>query len=166
MNSLNDVSYHSHNSLKCTYPDLKYYESYSRDFIVYLNGSVQTFSIEIPVFYCENCNHYHALLPAPFIIPHEQASIAFILCVLYDRFFNKIKVAEILDKYNLPHSTYYRWIRRYRMYYRIFITLYNKKSLSFFTMAEFHFTEMSQSFFNTTGSAMFESSFKLFSNSE
>lgn len=164
MNSLNDIPYHSHKSLKCSYPNLTYYRSYPRSFIVYKDNTVVTHSLSIPVFYCKSCNHYHALLPAPFLIPHEQASIGFILCVLFDRFFNKMKVAEILEKFNLPQTTYYRWVNRYKMYYRIFITLFNGKSFSFFTMAEQHFTEMSQSFFYATGSSLFEKSFKLFSN--
>lgn len=53
MNSLNDIPYHSHKSLNC---------SYSRSFIVYKDNTVTTHSISIPVFYCGNCNHYHALL--------------------------------------------------------------------------------------------------------
>lgn len=164
INSLDKIPYHSHKSKKCNYSNLNYYQSYTRDFIVYIDDTILTYSLVIPVFYCQNCNHYHALLPAPFLIPHEQASVAFILCVLYDRFFNKMKVAQILDKYNLSQTTYYRWINRYKMYYRIFITLYNRKSFSFFTMAVTHFIEMSQSFFYVTGSSLFENTFKLFSN--
>lgn len=87
MNSLNAIPYHSHKSLKCSYPDLTYYQSYSRSFIVYKDNTVMTHSLSIPVFYCGSCNHYHALLPAPFLIPHEQASIGFILSVLFDSFF-------------------------------------------------------------------------------
>lgn len=87
MNSLNDIPYHSHKSLKCSYPDLTYYQSYLRSFIVYKDNTVMTHSLSIPVFYCRSCNHYHALLPAPFLIPHEQASIGLILSVLFDSFF-------------------------------------------------------------------------------
>ena len=44
MNSLNDIPYHSHKSLKC---------SYSRSFIVYKDNTVTTHSISIPVFTVE-----------------------------------------------------------------------------------------------------------------
>lgn len=75
MNSLNDIPYHSHKSLKCSYADPTHFRSYPRSFIVYKDNTVTIHSLSIHVFYCESCNHYHALLSAPFLIPHEQASI-------------------------------------------------------------------------------------------
>ena len=128
MNSLSDISYHSHKSLKCTYPNLQYYESYSREFFVYSDHTVTSYSITIPVFYCPSCNHFHSLLPAPFLIPHEQASIPFILSVLDDRFANKMKIDMTLDKYDLPQSTYYRWLEKYKMYYNVLIFMTLQKS--------------------------------------
>lgn len=50
VDSLNDIPYHSHKSLKCSNPDLTYYQSYSRSFIVYKDNTVTTHSLSIPVF--------------------------------------------------------------------------------------------------------------------
>lgn len=50
VDSLNNIPYHSHKSLKCSNPDLTYYQSYSRSFIVYKDNTVTTLSLSIPVF--------------------------------------------------------------------------------------------------------------------
>ena len=50
VDSLNDIPYHSHKSLKCSNPDLTYYQSYSRSFIVYKDNTVTAHSLSIPVF--------------------------------------------------------------------------------------------------------------------
>lgn len=165
MSSILDASYHTQGCYKCQYSDLKYVLSYERSYIIFLDGIVKTYNLKIPVYYCASCCHYHALLPAMLIIPYEPFSLAFILSVLNDRFTNKMHVQDILDKYSIPQTTYYRWVHRYKKYYRIFLTLHNQKAYSFFVMAEEQFFELSQSIFYVSGSALFESDFKLFTNS-
>lgn len=165
MSYINNATYHTNKCNKCQYPNLTYISTYERNYIVFQDNKPVNYILKIPVFYCPNCLHYHALLPAMIISPYEPFSIAFILAVLNDRLKNKMTVQEILTKYNLSQSTYYRWIKRYKIYYRIFIMLKSKKSTTFFLMAEENFSEFSKTIFYFTGSALFEANFKLFSNS-
>lgn len=162
MSSIKDSSYHTHKSNKCEYSGLNYVLSYERSYVAYRENTVKVFYIKIPVFYCANCNHYHAILPSLLIIPYVPFSLAFILCVLNERYTNNMKIEDILEKYDLSQSTYYRWIKRYQKYYRIFLMMHNEKSYSLFIMAETQFFNLSQSIFYLTGSTLFEFEFKLF----
>lgn len=62
---------------------------------------------------CKQCHRTHALLP-DCILPHHSYSYAFIMCVLGDYYIEKQKVCAICQQYQITHSLFYSWIRRFQ----------------------------------------------------
>ncbi|MCD7839331.1 MAG: helix-turn-helix domain containing protein [Erysipelotrichaceae bacterium] len=106
----------------CKFPNMKKHSEYSRSNITYVDGKgIVDEPVTVPVLYCKNCNHYHAILPSALIIPHYRYSIFFIFKVLYDKKYNHLSVNEIIEKYQIAVSTLYRWIERFLSYFRYYM---------------------------------------------
>ena len=75
LNYVNLSSVHTHNDLSCKSSNLVYFKSYSRHYI-YFRNTVHDDMITIPVLYCKNDGHFHAVLPNSVFIP-QISSAAF-----------------------------------------------------------------------------------------
>lgn len=95
-------------------------KSYRRHLIMFINGKPVDRLITVPLLLCDSCQSRHAVLPALVIIPYQAYSIPFILRVFNDRFRKKMKVAAILEKYQISKTTYYRWLDRYEEYFTVY----------------------------------------------
>ena len=62
------------NASTCKSSQLVYFKNYSRHYVSY-HDSVQDNMITIPVLYCKNDKHYHAVLPNSIIVPYSSFSI-------------------------------------------------------------------------------------------
>ena len=77
---------------------------------------VQDNMITVPVLYCKNDKHYHAVLPNSIIVPYSSFSIFFILKVLALKSCSAFTVEEITERFCISTSTLYRWISKYNAY--------------------------------------------------
>ena len=122
LNYVNLSSVHTHNDLSCRSSNLVYFKSYTRH-CIYFRGTVHDDMITIPVLYCKNDGHFHAVLPNSVFVPHSSFSLFFILKVLSTKFFTSFTVEKICDIFQISISTLYRWIVKYNIYLRIFASL-------------------------------------------
>lgn len=153
---------HIHKTNICSYPNIKYFRSYERNFI-YRNKHRNIYAkCMIAVVYCDNCECFHALLPYAFIIPYYQYSLAFVISVLYDRLSCHLTVQEITDKYDISKNTLYRWIDAYKHYYRMFMTMRNKKHMDFFVSFFADPVEFVDALFDITLTTLFQKNLELF----
>ena len=74
LNNINASTQHTHNNSACKSSQLVYFKNYSRHYVSY-HDSVQDNMITIPVLYCKNDKHYHAVLPNSIIVPYSSFSI-------------------------------------------------------------------------------------------
>lgn len=125
LNNINASTQHTHNNSTCKSSQLVYFKNYSRHYVSY-HGSVQDNMITVPVLYCKNDKHYHAVLPNSIIVPYSSFSIFFILKVLALKSYSAFTVEEITERFCISTSTLYRWISKYNAYLRIFNTLKNR----------------------------------------
>lgn len=156
MNQLNSAPFHSHEETVCKSPNLKYVLSYTRHYITFKNGVVTEETITVPVFHCDNCSFYHALLPIHFIVPYSQFSLSFILSVLLDKKFSTLTVEKILSKYDISKTTMYRWIKKFSFYLRYYQHLRNKYRTSIFVSLLYCFEELITDFFVSIGTTLFQ----------
>lgn len=165
-NSLNTASEHIHyfhdGSLRCQSPNLSFYKNYSRTYITYSNNRVIDTEVTVPVFYCESCEHFHAVLPNFLVIPNCQFSLSFILMVLYDKFHSTLTVDEIINKYQISVSTLYRWMERYKQYMIIYMHLRNQYTYSMLISLMYIADEIIDEIFETTGFTLFQYDRRLF----
>lgn len=166
MNHHDQLVPHIHNNSACHFPSLTYYRKYERNLIFRINNENIYSKCTIPVFYCRNCRSYHALLPYVFIIPYHQYSLGFVISVLSDRFHNRLTVEDIVIKYDISKNTLYRWIEAYKVYYRIFITLHNRKNMNLFVALNDDFIDTIDSLFSITCNALFQNNRRLFNHSD
>ena len=108
-------------------------KKYQRNLIIFRDGKPDYEKIEVPLLRCSKCG-YHAVLPYLFIIPYQQYSIQFILNVLLDR--RRLKKAGLpltvlFEKYQISARTYYRWLRSYSIYLRIYMRVMNSYEMDF-----------------------------------
>lgn len=122
LNNINASTQHTHNNSTCKSSQLVYFKNYSRHYVSY-HDSVQDNMITIPVLYCKNDKHYHAVLPNSIIVPYSSFSIFFILKVLALKSCSAFTIEEITERFCISTSTLYRWISKYNVYLRIFNTL-------------------------------------------
>ena len=123
--------------LECSSHKLHYKgRDYERNFITFnakerkpVDGKVI-----IPLYKCNKCNHWHALLPAPLIVPYSPYSLFFILSVLYDKECGDYTVEEIINTYGISVSTLYRWIASFSAYKRCYIKIRNELHMSLFVL--------------------------------
>lgn len=61
LNNITDSSIHTHNGVSCRSSQLVYFRSYSRHYVSF-HHDVHDDMMTIPVLYCKNDGHYHALI--------------------------------------------------------------------------------------------------------
>lgn len=154
--------FHSHNGIICKSPNMKYILSYTRNYLIFKDDTIVDGTLDIPVYYCENCGHYHACLPYLFILPYSQYSIPFILCVLYDKYYSTLTVNEIIDKYHISVSTLYRWMDRYKRYLTYYRQLRNKYQNEFLKTLINSYKELLDDIFDISAHALFQIDRRLF----
>lgn len=164
-NSLNHSSCHVHyyksGAMECLSPNLTFNQNYKRSYITFSNNQIINTEVTIPVFHCENCGHFHAVLPNFLIIPNCQFSFSFILKVLFDKFYTRLTVEDLILKYQISVSTLYRWIDRYKKYITIYIHLKNQYLYSMFISLLYIPYEIITEIFDTTGFTLFQYERKL-----
>ena len=160
------LNYHVHKDGSCNYPKFKYYRTYDRNFIYRCNNKNIDGKVNISVCYCENDSHFHAIIPYNFIIPYLQYSLAFVISVLDDRLSHHLTIDEIENKYQISKNTFYRWLEAYNNYYRIFITMRNKKDMDFFVSYLSNPIDFIDSIYEITQATLFQSNRKLFRQNE
>lgn len=164
LNNLKTSSFHSHRGTVCKSPNMKYFKSYNRNYIIFCNNSIVEGQCSIPVLYCSSCKHYHAVLTHFFIVPYCQYSIPFILCVLFDKYCRNLTVEEIVNKYNISTSTLYRWIKKFSFYLSYYRQLRNKYSMNLFISLLYCFTEVMNDLFDISAHAVFQYNRSLYSS--
>ena len=167
LNNIDDAHYHTHTNNvgikeRCKSPNSVYKMSYERNYIVYQDNKIIESKCKIPVVYCQNCNHFHALLPHHFIVPYCQYSLSFILLVIYDKSQKILTVEEIRKKYNISISTIYRWEVRFSMYLRIYIQIRNKYNMNIFISLLDHYETLLNDLFDISGYTFLENNCNLF----
>jgi hypothetical protein len=128
---------------------------YQRNLIMLENGKQELYRISVPLLRCKQCG-YHAVLPYLFIIPYEQYSIQFILHVLIDRIKYKMKLSELFKKYQIPQTTFYRWLKQYKAYYNIYIHVMDSYEMDFLDRASSDLYELMSRIYAATSCALFE----------
>lgn len=166
LNHLDQSCFHIHNKDECKSPNLTYILSYERNYIIFQNNAVIESVVSIPVVYCKNCNHYHAILPYLFISPHCQYSIPFILCVIFDKKYSNLTVEEISEKYGVSKSTIYRWAVRYSHYLNYYNQHKDKYHMSFFVTLLYLYEDILNDIFDKCAYAFFQHDCKLFTSSK
>lgn len=155
LNNINASTQHTHNNSTCKSSQLVYFKNYSRHYVSY-HGSVQDNMITIPVLYCKNDKHYHAVLPNSIIVPHSSFSIFFILKVLALKSCSAFTVEEITERFCISTSTLYRWISKYNAYLRIFNTLKNRYHMHFFVHLIYDFSNVIHDIFDFNLHTLFQ----------
>lgn len=98
-----------------------YHKEYIRDIIFYVGEYEITAKLHITVLECSFCKqqpekqHFHALLP-DFIFPYHIYSAILILDCLYERFIKKAKIEAIIEKRNISHQLFFKWLRGLKIY--------------------------------------------------
>lgn len=93
-----------------------YSSTYKRLCVGYYKGHITIDTATIKVLRKRSDNKYHAILPSSYIYPHSQYLMSFIMSVLYDKNYKKLKVNEIIEKYQISISTLYRWMHKFSSY--------------------------------------------------
>lgn len=161
--NLNYIDHHTHRLDKCRYPNIIYHGSYKR-YLIYIdkNNEMVTDEINVPVYYCPNCEHYHAILPNTNIIPYVHYSLSFILSVLNDHIVNGHTINQIIEDYQISVSNYYRWYYSYKCYMNIYIKLRNNKNMSIFTRSILEKIEVINDIYSVCGSTLLQKNCRLF----
>ncbi len=111
------------NNLKCPCCRkclLSFHKRYERNLVYYYNGKVNNITVNIAVCKCEECSKikdrqkYHAILP-DFVLPYIIYEASAIMKVLSD-YYNKMKIQQIIDKYQICHKLLYDWIKKINIY--------------------------------------------------
>lgn len=98
-----------------------YHKEYTRNIIFYVDQYEITAKIYITVLECSFCKqcqeaqHFHAILP-DFIFPYHIYSSILILGCLYERLIEKAKIETIIEKRNISHQLFYKWLRGLEQY--------------------------------------------------
>lgn len=95
---------------------LSFHKTYTRNIILHINGYEVIARFTMIVLECSHCKefnkgkqHFHALIP-DFIFPYHIFSSNIIIKTLIDRFINKLKIEQILEKVKISHQLYYKWL--------------------------------------------------------
>lgn len=163
VNNFSYIDHHSHDFNKCRYPNIIYYGSYTR-YLIYINknNEIVTDEIDVPVYYCPNCEHYHAVLPSVNIIPYVHYSLSFIMSVLNDHMENGHTIQQVIENYQISVSDYYRWYKSYKCYMIIYISLRNNKNMSIFTRMALEKVEVINDIYSVSGSTLLQKNCRLF----
>lgn len=101
---------------------LSNHKTYERNIILHINGYEIIGKIKLIVLECKYCKeinkgkqHYHALLP-DFIFPYHIYSSNIIMKTLINRFINKLKIEEVIERSRISHQLYYQWLKEFNKY--------------------------------------------------
>lgn len=158
---LDSSNYHFHYDTLCKSPNLIKFSSYSRNYITFSNHKVLEGTVDIPVVYCCNDEHYHALLPLNILVPYCQYSLSFILSVIFDKYYSNLTVEAIVDKYHIAKSTIYRWIKKYSSYLRFYYRLKHQYHYSVFISLRYLFHDVLNDLFDICALTFFQCDRKL-----
>lgn len=166
INSLYYLNSHSHkekNGCKtiCKSTIIGYKFSYERNYITIVDHKTVEHKVNIPVVYCKNCEHHHAILPCQIIIPYVHYSLFFILQVLYDKQSQRYTVEELTSLYSISTSTLYRWIKSYSAYLKIYIQIRNKYHMQIFVALFSSHEAICNELYEITGYSFLEYNCKL-----
>ncbi|MGN1182426.1 MAG: helix-turn-helix domain-containing protein [Faecalibacillus sp.] len=161
LNNITASSIHTHNGVSCKSSHLVYFRSYSRHYVSF-HRDVHDDMMTIPVLYCKNDGHYHALLPNSIFVPHSSFSIFFILHVLSMKYFSSATVEKITEMFQISVSTLYRWIDKYNAYLRIFTFLKNRYHMHFFIHLIYDFCNVINDLFELNLHTLFQNDRTLF----
>ena len=161
LNHIHSSSVHCHNNISCKSSNLVYFRCYSRHYVSF-HQSVHDDLITIPVFYCQNDKHFHAVLPGSIFIPHCSFSVFFVLKILALKFFSSFTVGNLTSMFGISVSTLYRWIKKYHTYLRIFNFLKNKYKMSFFVHLIYNYSSVIQDLFDFNLHTLFQYDRSLF----
>ena len=119
---ININDYHSFKCPLCKHNDLSFHKTYSRNIVFHLNNYEINATINLIVLECNYCKeynkdnqHYHAIIP-DIIFPYHIYSSKIVINSLIERYVNKLKVKEIIDKYQLRHQLFYKWLKELKQY--------------------------------------------------
>lgn len=163
LNNIDISSCHSHDSSVCKSSNLVYFRNYSRHYVSY-HDNVQDNMITIPVLYCKNDKHYHAVLPNSIIVPYSSFSIFFILKVLTLKSCSSFTVEKLVEIFHISTSTLYRWISKYNAYLRVFNTLKNRYHMHFFIHLIYDFSNVVHDIFDFDLHTLFQYDRTLFNH--
>lgn len=101
---------------------MHYHKEYQRNIIFHIGGYEIIAKINIVVLECNFCKevnkgkqHFHALLP-DYIFPYHIFSSNIIIKALSDRVIKNIKIEIIIEKLNISHQLFYKWLRGLKKY--------------------------------------------------
>lgn len=163
LNNINVSSCHTHDSSVCKSSNLVYFRSYSRHYVSF-RDNVQYNMITIPVLYCKNDRHYHAVLPNSIIVPYSSFSIFFILKVLSLKSCSAFTVEKLVEIFHISTSTLYRWISKYNAYLRVFNTFKNRYHMHFFIHLIYDFSNVVHDIFDFNLHTLFQYDRTLFNH--
>lgn len=115
--------YHSFRCPLCKkHNELSFHKTYSRSIVVHINNYEINATINLIVLECHYCKeynkgnqHYHALIP-DIIFPYHSYSSNIIINVLIEKELNKLKIEELILKYQISHQLYYKWLKELKEY--------------------------------------------------
>lgn len=165
LNNISSSSVHTHNHSACKSSSLVYFQSYSRH-LVSFHGTVCDETVSIPVMFCKNDKHYHAVLPNSIFVPHLSFSLFYILRVLSMKSFSSFTVEKIAKMFQISISTLYRWMSKYKIYLRIFTSLKNKYHMHFFIHLIYDFHDLINELFDINLHTLFQYDCTLFNQSD
>ena len=143
---------------KCRSRSLAVSGGYSRTLITFENGERKEERVDISVYRCRTCGHYHAVLPYHVIIPYVSYSVQFILSLFIDRKVRKMTVSALLRKYGLSRTTYYRLLKKLAPYYVIHRMTRDSYGMSLFVQAQADGRRLLDSVFTASCMALMEGS--------
>jgi hypothetical protein len=161
LHTLHTSPYHYHNDELCSSPQFKHTHSYTRNYITFKDHKIIEERVTIPVLYCRNDEHYHALLPLAIMIPYCQYSFSFIVSVIFDKHYSTLTVNDIVDKYHISKSTLYRWLEKYHYYLHYYYQLRSRYDCSFSISLLYLWEELSNDIFDICGLTIFQYNRKL-----
>lgn len=96
---------------------MKYHKDYQRNITFIYNDYLIEAKISLIVLECSFCKEvnkgkqkYHTLLPE-IIFPYHIYSSEIIMNTLNDRFINKLKIEQIIEKRKISAQLYYKWLK-------------------------------------------------------
>lgn len=114
--------YHSFKCPLCKNNELSFHKTYFRNIVLHINNYEINATINLIVLECNYCKkynkdnqHYHALIP-DIIFPYHIYSSNIIMNVLIEKKLNKLKIEEIVLKYQISHQLYYIWLNELKDY--------------------------------------------------
>lgn len=161
LNSISSYSSHSYKGKDglnhfCHGTDIRLYSHYSRNLITASNYTSSNTLVEIPVFKCAVCGHFHAVLPCFIFVPYCQYSLFFILSVLYELHYSSCTIEQLSNKYQISIASIYRWNHRFKSVLTMYTRLRGSSMQSFFSECFNDFISLCFDYFNLCFQAMFQ----------